>query len=162
VLLTSDQGQIDSGGVLIDTSQEAVEGWYLVAIPLSKFAGDGLKPGAKLTSVALFGDAKDYFWVGRAQLVSEDKPLKADAGAPQRTAQVGEEVSFTAADQEQGVPARCSWDFDDWDGVKEDALGKTVAWTFEEEGFYVVTLTVADPGKTKVPQVVHVYVHVTK
>jgi hypothetical protein len=161
VLAITDLGQVDSGAIDIDTSQEAVEGWYQVAIPVSKFAGPGRQPGAKLQKLAFFGDAKEYFWIGRVQLVAEDQPLKADAGG-KRTAKVGEEVTFTAAGQARDVAARYSWDFDDWDGIGEDALGTTASWKFEEAGYYVVTLTVSDPGKTKVPQIAHVHVHVTE
>ncbi len=99
--------------------------------------------------------------MGRVQLVAEDQPLKADAGG-KRVVKVGEEVTFTAAEQEGGIPARYSWDFDDWDGIAEDALGRTATWKFEEAGFYVVTLTVTDPGKTKVPRIAHVHVRVTE
>ena len=161
VLLVTDKGQTDSGAVPIDTSQEAVEGWYRVAIPLSTFAGAGQQPDAKLRRLALFGDIDEYFWVGRVQLVEEDQPLKAEAGE-KREVKAKEEVTFTAADQDKGAPARYAWDFDDWDGIQEDALGREVKWKFTEAGFYTVTLTVSDPGKTKVPRVAHVDVHVTK
>lgn len=161
VLLVTDKGQVDSGTVPIDLSQDALEGWYRVVIPLKNFAGPGLQPEAQLQRLALFGDLKDHFWLGRLQLVAEDQPLKADAG-PRRTVKVKQEVTFTAAPQEGGQPARYVWDFDDWDGITEDSLGQTVTWKFTEPGFYTVTLTVTDPGKTKVTQIAHVDVHVTK
>lgn len=161
LLLITDKGQIDSGAVPIDTSQEAVEGWYRVAAPFSAFAGAGLQADAKLQKIAFFGDIDEYFWIGRVQLVAEDQPLKADAGA-MRTVKVKQEVTFTAAEQDNGAPARYAWDFDDWDGITEDALGPKVSYIFTEPGYYVVTLTVTDPGKTKVPQIAHVHVNVTK
>lgn len=161
ILLVTDKGQIDSGVHEIDTSQEAVDGWYRVAVPLAAFAGPGAQADAKLQKVALFGDMKEYFWLGRIQIVSEDQPLKADAGG-QREVKIKQDVSFTAAEQANGAAARYSWDFDDWDGIQEDALGRTATWKFTETGFYTVTLTVTDPGKTKVPQVAHVQVKVVK
>ncbi len=161
VLAITEQGQVDSGAVAVDLGREAVEGWYRVAIPVSQFEGPGQQPGIKLQKLAFFGDAKDSFWVGRVQLVSEDVPLKAEAG-DKRTAKVGEDVTFNAAAQEGGAAARYSWDFDDWDGIGEDQVGQTVTWKFEEAGYYVVTLTVTDPGKTKVPRVANVHVHVTE
>jgi hypothetical protein len=161
VILVTDQGQLDSGIVNIDTSQAAVEGWLRVAIPMSKFAGPGKQAGAHLQKIAVCGNMEEYFWLGRIQVISEDQPLKADAG-PRRTAKVDQDVTFTAADQDGGIPARYSWDFDDWNGITEDALGKSVTYRFKEAGFYTVTLTVTDPGKTKVPQIAHIDVQVTK
>ncbi len=37
-----------------------------------------------------------------------------------------------------------SWDFDDTDGIQEDARGLFIDWTYEKEGSYTVTLTVDD------------------
>ncbi|MEN6644543.1 MAG: PKD domain-containing protein [Armatimonadia bacterium] len=161
VVLVTDKGQVSSPLVPIDVTQEIGDGWYRMAIPFARFAGPGAQPDALLKRVAVFGDIEDYFWVGRLQLVSEDAPLKADAGE-KRTVKAKQEVTFTAADQDNGAPARYLWDFDDWDGITEDMSGRTVNWKFMEPGFYTVTLTVTDPGNTKVPQVAHVDVLVTK
>lgn len=161
VVLETDKGQISSQLVPIDVTQEIGDGWYRMAIPFSKLAGPGCQADAQLQRMAVFGDIDDYFWVGRVQLVSEDTPLKADAGE-KRTAKVKQEVTFTAADQDSNAPARYVWDFDDWDGISEDMSGRVVNWKFMEPGFYTVTLTVTDPGNTKVPQVAHVDVLVTK
>jgi subtilisin-like proprotein convertase family protein len=61
----------------------------------------------------------------------------------------GEEISFAAeADDEWGIAAY-SWDFDDSDGIQEDALGEKVFHTFEYEGNYIVTLTVEDNSGLK-------------
>jgi len=161
VVLATDKGQSSSALTAIDTTQEVGDGWFRVAIPLSQFAGPGQQADAKLSRVALFGDVDDYMWVGRVQLVSEDRPLKADAG-PKRTVKVKQEVSFTAVDQDNSTPAKYSWDFDDWDGITDDASGRNVTWKFMEPGFYTVTLTVTDPANAKVPQVAHVDVLVTE
>lgn len=160
VVLVTDKGQLASGIVPIDQTQEVAEKWYRVAIPLSKFGGPAMG-ATQLTQVAIFGDISDYMWVGRVQLVSETPPLKADAGA-NRTVKVKQEVTFTAAEQEGGLQARYNWDFDDWDGIQEDTIGRTAAWKFMEPGFYTVTLTVTDPANAKTPQVAHVDVLVTK
>lgn len=161
VVLGTDKGQTESGIVRIDPDQDAVDGWLRVALPLAKFAGPGQQPDAQLQRIGVFGDIDDYMYVGRLQLISEDAPLKADAGE-KRTVKVKDDVIFTAADQDNNTPARYAWDFDNWDGIQEDALGKSVTWKYMEPGFYTVTLTVTDPGNTKVPQVAHVYVLVTK
>jgi hypothetical protein len=161
VVLVTDKGQTESGIVPIDLTQEVGDGWYRVALPLAKFAGPGQQPDARLKRIGIFGDIDDHMYVGRVQLVSEDAPLKADIGE-KRTVKVKTEVTFTAADQNEGTTAKYAWDFDDWDGISEDGIGKSAVWKFMEPGFYTVTLTVTDPGNTKVPAVAHVDVLVTK
>jgi len=161
VVLVTDKGQIASELVPIDTTQEVTDGWYRVAIPFARMGGPGAADAKELQAVAIFGDAKDYMWVGRVQVLSEAQPLKAEIGE-NRTVKVKQEVSFTAAAQPNDAPARYRWDFDDWDGIQEDATGRTATWKFMEEGFYTVTLTVTDPGNQKLTQVAHVDVLVTK
>ena len=161
VVLLTDKGQTESGIVPIDQTQEVGDGWFRLALPLAKFAGPGQQPDAQLKRIGIFGDIDDYVYVGRVQMISEDAPLKADAGE-KRTVKAKQDISFTAADQDNDAPAKYSWDFDDWDGITEDGIGKTVTWKFMEPGFYTVTLTVKDPGNTKIPAVAHVDVLVTK
>lgn len=161
VVMLTDKGQIASEIVPIDTTQEVADGWYRVTIPFSKLSGPALTDGKQLQQVGIFGDVKEYMWVGRVQMLSETQPLKADAGA-NRTVKAKDEVSFTAAAQPNDAPARYKWDFDDWDGIQEDATGRTTTWRFMEPGFYTVTLTVTDPGNQKLTQVGHMDILVTK
>jgi len=161
VVLLTDKGQIASEIVDIDKTQEVAKGWYRVTIPFAKLSGPALTDGKQLQQVGIFGDVKEYMWVGRVQMLSETQPLKADIG-PNRTVKLKEEVTFTAAAQPNDAPARYKWDFDDWDGIQEDATGRTVTWKFMEAGFYTVTLTVSDPANQKLTQVSHMDVLVTK
>lgn len=151
VVLVTDKGQIDSGKLDLELYQEEVENWYRIVVPLSQFSGPGKDPEARLQKVALFGDIEDHFWIGRMRIVSEEQPLQADAGR-NRKVRVDQEVRFTAAEQEFGVRARYAWDFDSWDGITEDQVGREVTWTFDEAGYYTVTLTVTDPAGQKTPQ----------
>ena len=160
VVLVTDKGQLASGIVPIDLTQEVADKWYRVAIPLAKFGGPATG-ATQLQQLAVFGDVDDYMWVGRVQLVSETPPLKAEIG-PNQTVKVKQEVTFTAAAQDGDTPARYNWDFDDWDGIQDEAIGRTTTWKFMEPGFYTVTVTVTDPSNAKVPQVAHVDVLVTK
>jgi hypothetical protein len=44
-----------------------------------------------------------------------------------------------------------SWDFDDSDGIQEDANGMFITWTFPKEGTYTITLTLDDgQGETNI------------
>ncbi|WP_455391591.1 DNRLRE domain-containing protein [[Eubacterium] cellulosolvens] len=55
-------------------------------------------------------------------------------------------VIFTAksVDDPDGDFLNYSWDFDYMDGIGEDAVGEEVVWKFQDEGEWVITLTVDD------------------
>jgi hypothetical protein len=142
-LLVTDKGQIDSGAIDILRAEDALEDWYTMVMPLDKFAGAGKDPEAKLEDIAIFGDVEEKFWLATVKLVSETDPLIADAGED-RIVKVDEEVEFVAEEQKGDARVQYLWDFDDWDGIAEDSIGRKVKWTFIEPGFYVVTLTVND------------------
>ncbi|MFO7948331.1 MAG: PKD domain-containing protein [Armatimonadota bacterium] len=151
-LLVTDEGQLDSGDVDILHAQDALENWYTMVIPLADFEGSVENPDAKLERIALFGDVKEKFWVGTVKLVAEDEPLVADAGEPRRV-KVNEPVTFEAKAQPGNGNARYAWDFDSWDGLDEDAIGREATWPFLEPGFYEVTLTVSDRSGRHVTRV---------
>lgn len=158
-LLVTDKGQLDSGAVEILDAEDALENWYTMVIPLAQFAGEGKTAEARLQDIALFGNADEKFWVATVKLVSESQPLVADAGE-RRVVKVNREVKFEAAEQPGNIRAQYSWDFDDWDGIGEDALGREATWSFTEPGFYVVTLTVTDRSGRRLPQTARVHVKV--
>ncbi len=165
-LLVTDKGPIDSGLIevgdflALDPEFSDNEGWVRLVVSLGDFKPARDRAGAALQHVALFGDAKGEFYVGSLRLVQEDQPLKADAG-PDRVVKKGQEVTFSAASQSGATKSRYSWDFDDLvQGIGEDAQGQRVDYTFDEEGFYKVTLTVTDPEGKRVPRVDRVNVTV--
>lgn len=151
-LLITDEGQLDSGDVEILRAEDALENWYTMVIPLADFAGTVENPEAKLQRIALFGDVEEKFWVATVKLVAEDQPLIADAGE-NRKVKVNEPVTFEAKPQPGNGNARYVWDFDDWDGLDEEAIGREVTWPFLEPGYYTITLTVSDRAGRHVPRV---------
>jgi hypothetical protein len=157
-VLETDKGLIDCGAVEIDPDAVEAEGWSRVVIPADSFRGQGKTADAKVLGLALFGDVDGTFYVGRAWMTQEDVSLVADPGPERRRVRVREEVKFDAAPQADNVKARYAWDFDDIDGIGEDALGADATWRFDDPGLYVVTLTVTDPAGVKTSKVAHVYV----
>jgi hypothetical protein len=158
VVVVTDKGLIDCGASDIDPDAIEAEGWSRIVIPADRFRGPGKAADAHVLKIAVFGDTNGTFYVGRAWMAQEDVSLVADPGPTRRRVRVGEDVSFEAAEQPEGVKSRYAWDFDDADGVAEDAIGPTASWRFDEEGLYVVTLTVTDPAGAKTAKVAHVFV----
>ena len=56
----------------------------------------------------------------------------------------GETVNFTGDGTDDGVVVSYSWDFDDQNGISEDAIGKNVSHRYSSHGKYNVTFTVTD------------------
>lgn len=151
LLLVTEQGELDSGPVVLAQCAEVVDGWLRVVVPLSSFKGARAIKAGKLEQIALLGDVDEHFYVGQLVLGQEDAPLVADAG-DNVTARVEQEATFTAKPQPGGARATYSWDFDDLDGIQEEGFGAEATWTFLTPGYYVVTVTASDPAGQKVPR----------
>lgn len=149
VLLVTDQGELDSGPVVLADCSEIVEGWLRVVIPMSAFQGTKEIKSGSLEQLALFGDVEEHFFIGQLEIGQEDNPLLADAGED-KAVRADREVTFTAKEQAAGVRANYTWDFDNIDGIQEDGYGTEAKWTFITPGYYTVTLTVTDPANRKV------------
>lgn len=66
----------------------------------------------------------------------------ADAGGPY-TGEVDESVAITGSATGGTAPYTYAWDMDN-DGSYDDATGKTISWSWDEEGVYVIKLKVTD------------------
>ena len=62
------------------------------------------------------------------------------------TVDVGHDVYFdgSQSNDPDGSIVKYSWDFDDSDGIQEDATGETTTHQYSSAGTYTVTLTVTD------------------
>jgi len=168
LLLTDQDKDVDSGPVSLEDyivanpAFDDGDGWFRVVVPLKQFKALGARAGGNLSGVALFGDAKDSFYVAAVRLVQDPQALVASAG-PDRTVRVDEAVTFKAAPQPQGADAKYSWDFDEQvQGIEEDEVGPEVTTRFTVPGEYWVTLTVTSPIGDREPQVDRVHVTVNE
>jgi len=145
IVLVTDKGQLDSGPLALDPLLEEGDHWVRVARVLSDFKGVQELEEAKLLRVVLTGNREGSFYIGNLRIVQEDKPLTARVeGDRRRRVPLQQEATLTAAPQVEGVQASYIWDFDDLDGLTEDAYGQQVSCQFPEPGYYIITLTVTD------------------
>ena len=167
IVLVTEQGQVASGALALDPNLADAEGWIQVTAVLSDFKGKPGLSGTRLLRVVLTGNREGTFYVGSLRIIQEDTPLVATILGPQRrqvpwdpNPQVQVTASFTAAPQLAGVEAAYIWDFDDLNGLGEDAYGQQVSCQFPEPGHYVITLTTADRAGLRLPRMGKVYVTV--
>ena len=73
---------------------------------------------------------------------------------------MNEVVYFTGA--ASGGPGLVyAWDFDDKDGIQEEAFGRDVTYRYRKAGTFKVTLTVSDPSGVRKPVTNQLTVEVT-
>ena len=71
----------------------------------------------------------------------------ADAGGPY-SGEVGETITITGSATGGSLPYTYKWDMDN-DGSYDDVTGKTVTWSWSEEGIYIINLKVTDDDGDK-------------
>jgi len=73
-----------------------------------------------------------------------ERPVPVIDSASPEPATVGAEVQFRGSGSDDGSIVKYSWDFDDSDGIGEDATGALPTHSYPSPGRYRVTLTVTD------------------
>lgn len=120
-------------------------------------AGDG----AKIKSLGIFGDKYQQFQIGEINVVTDDTSIDV-ADLEEQIAYTGDELTFAANANGGASTLKYSWDFDDRDGIQEDATGRVVTHVFRNPGKVKVTLTVSDVDGIKQPETKSVELDVAK
>ena len=159
-----------SGATSVEASDASVEiesaenDWIPVVIPLGAFKGAG---GAapdwasfKLSRMVVAGNAKETFYIGEIAVNRGDTPISNVEAGDNQVVAVNEVVYLTGA--ASGGPGLVyAWDFDDKDGIQEEAFGRDVTYRYRKAGTFTVTLTVSDPSGVCKPATNKLTVEVT-
>jgi hypothetical protein len=137
------------------------DGWLTVSYPFSALVGKRQVSGAKLQRIVLTADGTQPFNIGDIRIVHDSSPLSADAGGDKEVAR-NYSVVFQATATSGASAVHYSWDFDDSDGIQEEAVGDLISHKFRKAGDFVVTLTVSDVFGIKQPAVSTVKVRVNE
>jgi len=138
---------------------------FPVAAILKK--GDGSKAsvptgdGAKVKSIAIFGDKYSQFYIGEMEVLTDDTEINASP-IEEPIVYVNDNVTFSGAAEGGASTLHYSWDFDASDGIQEDAVGRSVSHVFKTAGKVTVTLTVSDEDGIKKPDSTSVTFDVTQ
>lgn len=134
------------------------DGWMPISFPLAKLKGHVKRDTYKLQRLIISGDGSEPFYIGQIHIITDTKPITADAGLPQFVS-ANDDVLFRAHTDGGAAALRYSWDFDAKDGIQEDALGEVVYHKFRRPTSskndsnleFKVTLTVSDVFGIKQP-----------
>jgi len=137
---------------------EDPDSYVPLAFPLSavtKGAGSAAKApsgeGAKVKSLAIFGDKYQQFYVGEMGIITDETEITLEP-VEEQIAFVNDTMTFVGAAEGGATTLKYSWDFDAADGIQEDAVGRVVNHTYRNGGKKTVTLTVSDVDGLKKPQ----------
>lgn len=149
VVLVTDKGELASGSLAMGEGVQEARGWVRIDVPLGELKGDASALKGKVERIIITGDRPGDFYLGQVAIVVEDSPLDFEVSlnvGPDGVAKVGEALSGEVKMIGPVGPneVRCSWDFDDRDGVGGDLSHRKVRFQYSEPGEYVVTVTVAD------------------
>jgi len=134
---------------------EDVDAYVPLAFPLAAIAKAAKTTptgeGAKLKSLVIAGDKYAQFNIGEVSVVTDDTEIS-PAPLDDQIAFVNADLTFTGGAEGGSSSLKFSWDWDDKDGIQEDASGRVAYHTFKKAGKYTVTLTVSDVDGVKAPQ----------
>lgn len=142
-----------------DAAGGGSEQWVNLAVPVAALgfpAGAGNSP---LQSVAVAGDDFAVFYVGQIKMTHDSTPITCFAGDRQDVAP-RQPVTLHGSGGGGASVLQYAWDFDDKDGVSEQAYGPDVTTQYLKSGDYKVTLTVSDVDGLKKPATATATIHV--
>jgi len=144
IVVETEQGISEYSGWPLYYATDDRPGWKRLGIPLAMLKGAPL--GARLKSVSIFGEPRDVFYLGQLKLCAIDQPLTISATAEPTvvSAAAGTTITFKAKLIGFSAPVTVSWDFDNKDGVSEQATGMEVSYIYRTAGTYIVTCTATD------------------
>ncbi|HET6454360.1 MAG TPA: PKD domain-containing protein [Armatimonadota bacterium] len=137
------------------------DGWMVVSFPLAALKSKLGLPDYKLERLAIAGDGSEAFHVGEIATIRDSTPIIPGGGESKEVAR-NYPIAFQAFCRAGATPVKYSWDFDNTDGIQEQATGDLAYHTFTKAGNFQVTLTVSDVFGIKKPATATVEVKVNE
>ena len=106
-----------------------------------------------IESIGFSGDTTSTYYVGGLRILSDPTPITGEIRSPHGEVNLalGDTVRFIGVGYGGATILRYTWDFDNSDGLQEDAIGQIVDHRFRKPGKLVVTLTIKDLYGLKAP-----------
>jgi hypothetical protein len=141
VQLATDKGTAVLSEYPIYPGDRNAAGWVRVGFPLSEFKGP---IGDKLDRMVIYAEQPDTLYVGEVKLALDTQPIEAAPAAYPAITRVGQPVTFLVNAKPTLTPIRAVWDFDNSNGIQEQATGTRVVNVYTQPGDYEATVTTSD------------------
>ena len=135
------------------------EGWSSISIPLAALKNDLDLSNYAVKRIFIANDGTEPLDISQILLVRDTTPLEVNAGEEMMLSR-NYESSFYGTSKHGISGVKYSWDFDNSDGIQEDAVGIYAFYKYYKKGEYIVTLTISDPFGIKQPAISTVKVRV--
>lgn len=143
VIVTTTDGKKSEAYIPVSTSGSGDKGWRTAAIPLQAISGFD-RTNKVIKEVGFSGDVITTFYIGDLRVVSDTTPITGEPNVRELNLALGDYVNLAANGYGGSSILKYSWDFDDKDGIQEDAVGQYVRRQFRKPGTITVTLTISD------------------
>lgn len=150
LLITTTDGKRSEAYVPVNPSGTSENNWLAVGVPLKAISGFD-RTNKVIKSIALAGDAPTTFFVGDIRVLSDSTPISGDPNVRDMNLALGDEVQLYGVGYAGATPLVYTWDFNDKDGIQEDAVGQVIKHKFRTPGKSVITLTIKDKFGLKKP-----------
>ncbi|HUV04617.1 MAG TPA: PKD domain-containing protein [Armatimonadota bacterium] len=161
MMLNFDGGPATECQVDLNAFKMSEGGWMTVSFPFTALKGKLNLPAYRLRRLVITGDGAEPFYIGEIRVMRDTTPLQADAGE-EKEAGRNYTIVFHASAQTGASAVKYYWDFDDQNGIQEEAIGDVVYHRYPKAGDFVVTLTVCDIFGLKTPATSTVKVRVNE
>jgi len=148
IVLICEDGLLVSENFPFDMQMVMGERFYSVAIPFNTFKGNG---NGRVKRMLIFTNSPQTIYIGQISVIIDDTPITVVVPSKSIAARVNTYIQFSALAQAGVSSLRYTWDFDDSNGIQEEAIGRVVFHSFTKTGTFNVTVTVSDLAGVKKP-----------
>lgn len=122
-------------------------GWKVISVPLCAIAGL-TADDAKIKEVRVYGDTTGTMYLGKIGVVVDTTRIMIEP-VDEQIVTANQKYRYTVSAHGGVSPLNYSWDWDDRDGIQNEAEGKSASHLYRKAGDYKVTVTVSDPYGVK-------------
>jgi hypothetical protein len=163
VVIATTDGMKSEAYIPAATTVGVDRGWKQAGIPLQAIRGFD-KSNKVIKNISFSGDVSTAFYLGDIRVINDRTPIRAETTFRTALCSVNDVLTFSASGYGGSSILKYSWDFDNADGIQNDAEGATVKYKFRTasndlknpstmrpNGEFTITLTVTDSFGLKDP-----------
>lgn len=163
LIISTTDGKKSEAIIPAATTVGVDRGWKQAGIPLQAIKGFD-KTNKIVKDISFSGDVSTAFYLGDIRVINDRTPIRAETSFKNAVLGIDQSLTFSATGYGGSSVLKYSWDFDDADGIQNDAEGQTVIYKFRTasndlrnpatmrpNGEFTITLTVSDAYGLKDP-----------